>query len=331
MTERPRGSMGSRARLLRAPFGGYGLLMHDSRRFLAFGLLAAAGCGLHSSPTPGAAEPTAEQTAAAQQGSEALTSIVQSLALSNAMLKFDPDLNPDAGAAANAATIAGNVSGADGGGSSLTVSPSAADGGNLAVGNTGTGVACNGGDCLDGGTSFTINFGAGCTLDGITVSGSITVAVSVPQPGTLTVALTLTNLVIDGWDLAGTASFTTSDGSTLTVALDLTHSGTALTFNGTVTGAAGAMTIDGDASTTVSGGTLSATLKGVVLTKGSCWPSGGSVAMTASGLGETLLFTPATATSGQASVTYQTPLGSTQPACFELPQSGSCVPTACPG
>src|SRR5262245_48283358 len=166
-----------------------------------------------SQPTP-----TAQQTVSAKQSTEPTTTVVQALHLADVLFKFDPDLMTTRTASDNIQTIRSNLGGADAGCPKTTVS---------------------------GQDGLTVDFGTGCTVNGVTASGSLNLQVKLAlgPPKTVEVSITLTSLVVNGWDLAGTAHFSTTGNTTLTVMLALSHAGTSFSFNGTVVGSPGSMTI----------------------------------------------------------------------------------------
>jgi hypothetical protein len=260
---------------------------------LVFVSVFVANCGSQN-------QPSAQQTAEVQQGADGMNTMTQTIALADSLFRFDPDLDPSGSLNANLQVIQNNVMRSDGGCATATAS---------------------------GSTGLTIVFAPNCTLQGVSISGTVNLQLSSPAARTLTVAVTLTSVVVNGWDLAGTVDFSTSDGAYLSVNLNVTHAGTSYEFDGTVSGAPGVITIDG--SLTIGGN--SGTVTSVMLQHGACWPESGTVLMTLSGLAATLTFEPSTATSGQASVTYQTPAGTTKPACYELSSHGTCTPTPCSG
>jgi hypothetical protein len=266
-------------------------------RWLLIPSLMMLGCSSNEPPTA-----TPEQLASMERVGSAATSVVQSLHLSDALFKFDPDLDPGKTADGNASTIRSNLDGT----SCATVK-------------------------LSGVAELTADFGAGCSFGGVTVSGTVVVKVTVTGPDsgrTVGVKLTLTSLVVNGWDLAGSASFSSSGGSTLSATLDLTHSGMSVKFDGSVVGSTGSMKIDGALTVNSGAAPLSASLAAVTVARGACWPNGGTA--TISGLG-TLTFDSQTATTGQAKLVIQTPLGPTPPFCYALPSHGTgCNATACP-
>jgi hypothetical protein len=267
------------------------------RTWILGALLVACSSSSTGSGASGEATPSAAQTSATADTTNDTNTVAVSLTLADALAKFDPDLRPDGTAADNLTTIKANLATSQGGCAKVTAS---------------------------GDSGLSVDFGAGCTFNGVTVSGSLTVKVDVTlaPPKSVAVSLTLTNLVVNGWDIAGTANLSTVNGSTLTAKIDVTHAGKSLSFDGTVVGSPTSMTIDGTLGT--------ATLTAVVIQKGACWPSAGTATTTVSGLSGTLTFDANTGTTGQASITYQTPAGATKPACYALPSYGTkCTATAC--
>jgi hypothetical protein len=247
-------------------------------------------------------QPSPDQTAAAQQGNDATATFLETFKMADALFRFDPDINPGDTPTNNATTIRNNVTGANQ--SCATVS------------------ATNS-------TTFTATFAQGCTIGGVSISGTVAIAVTSPASGTISVSLTLTSVVVNSWDIAGTAAFSTSTGSFLSADLNLTHSGTTFGFSGTVQGKIGSITIGGTVN--LPSLSTSATLTNVVVNHGDCWPSGGTLTTTVDGLTATVTFESSTATTGQATISYQTPAGATKPACYALPSFGStCAAQACP-
>ena len=241
------------------------------------------------------------EASAGAAASTASVTLQESLVFVDVVLfNFDPDLNNGSSAEDNAATLQSNAGG-DGG--CATITPS-------------------------GATSFSVDFGTGCTYGSLTVSGAVTVSVGAEGgegSRVLTVDLVMTALVVNTVDLDGTASFSTENGSTLAVALDLTHSGSTVAADLTVVGVPGSFTMDGSATVTANGASTSLVLTGVHITQGACWADAGSIAADMSGATGTLTFDGNTPSTGQATFS-----AGRLEACWQLSDYGTCVATACP-
>jgi hypothetical protein len=228
-------------------------------------------------------------------GGDVTVTVQEALAGIDTMFQFDPTLKPDAGPDENAASIETQVK--------------------------------NSAPCAKltrTGTSIQIDYGSGCTVGGVNISGSVTLSLSRSGPpgpgGTTTLTLTFTNFSVDSRTFTGTASFATTNGSTFTVALDLTASTKAIKGTLTVTGSPGSFTIDGPLTVTESGTTSNVVFKGVVYQPGQCYPNAGTVTITKGSLPQTTItFSAATATTGTVQVTTGKATGSEQ-----LPKYGSC-------
>src|SRR5262245_20434241 len=243
-----------------------------------------AGCS-GTDESKGAPASSAQQTAQAEVASETTVSMLELMTFADvALFAFDPDLKPDGTAADNAAAIKTKLGGGDAGCAKITVAEM---------------------------TGLTADFGSGCTYTNgtttVTVSGSISLKVSAAlQPmHTIGVALTFTSFVVDGIDIDGTASFSTTNGTTFAVKLDVTHASAHVAADLGVVGAPGSFTMNGTASRSDSSGTASLTVTDLVVAAGDCWPRGGSVEMTGPAGDGTLTFDAKTATSGQCVLTIQ--------------------------
>jgi hypothetical protein len=236
-----------------------------------------AGCG--SNP-----EPDAEEVGALRGGHEATLTGQQSLGLSDELFDFDPTLDPSKSVTVNAEAVRARAT---------TQIPCAT-------------VA------LSGNTVTVTAPAAGCTTaSGITFSGSL--SASLAQSGTtLTVTVTFTNVVVNSTTLGGTLTLVTTDGSTFQTTFALTRNGTAVSGNLTAVGAPGQITTSG----TLSSGSTSALFTTVVWKKGDCYPSAGTVAVTAGRVTTTYTFTTTTPTTG----TVSTGRGRTS----QLPAYGKC-------
>jgi hypothetical protein len=83
-----------------------------------------------------------------------------------------------------------------------------------------------------GSTAVTVDFGAGCSVGDVgTVSGAMGLTVTTGG-GKVAVALTFTNLAVNGLRLNGTMSVSTADGKAYAMALDVAANAYAVTFSG---------------------------------------------------------------------------------------------------
>lgn len=157
------------------------------------------------------------------------------------------------------------------------------------------------------GTSVTVSFGPppGCTLmTGTTISGMAAVAVS-KSGNTISLALTATKLVVDGKDVDGSLTFSTSNGSTFAVNGKYTSGGETVTITAlTIVGSANSFTLDGSVMVAEAAGPMSTlSFRGVVSQKGKCYPSAGSMTVMKGDLNMTITFSAATADTGKVTVT----------------------------
>jgi len=281
--------------------------------------LAAAGCGDDDAPPGGDAggdsgasrdsgsvvdaatdggEPrdaAVDHDPSAREGADVLLGLHLGVALADSLFDFDSTIDPAATAAGNATAIGANTRANLGGCGTVTVT----------------------------GTTVAVDLGAppGCALaTGITASGTVGVSVS-KSAATTVVAVDLSAATVRGRALAGTLTFTTTDGSTFMAAA----AGGAATGLLTVSGAAGAFTVAG--TLTAGGGTTptGVTFLDVIWRRGDCYPSGGSIRVAQGFLVQTLAFTPATATTGTCDRTIAARTTS-----FALPAYGSCPAGAAP-
>lgn len=231
-------------------------------------LLASLGSGCREE---GAAEEL--DTAMFDRGASSSVEVLEALAVSDALFAFDPTLDPSASAEANAMAIASHVEGH--GCASAEVS----------------------------GSSVTVTFASGCTLRvGLTASGSVSAEIARSATG-LEVGLDFDALVVGSHTLEGTATFTTTNGSTLDVQLALVSGAGSASADLTVLGSAGAMQIDGTTTGSRDGATTSLAFTAVVWRTGDCYPSAGSMTVASGRVMQTVAFTSATPSTGTVTIT----------------------------
>ena len=217
------------------------------------------GCGGRGTPEPDAGSDalSGEERSVADRGGESSNASQQLTVLANSLFDFDPTIDAARTAAENAAALETNV--------------------RTNLGSADGGVGC--GTVSLSGTTVTVAFGPppGCTLrNGEKISG--TVAVGVTKTGsTITLSLTMTQIVANGVPLSGMATFSTTNGSTFTINGSVTSGATTWTFtNLTATGATGTTTINGTVAITGDSNT-SMTYANLTWRLGDCYPNGGSV------------------------------------------------------
>lgn len=247
----------------------------NQQRFLTLGIVTV---GLAASLAIGCREEnTGDELDGAtfDRGAASSIEVLEALAVSDALFAFDPTLDATATAEANAMAIAAHVESAMDGCASAEVS----------------------------GTTVSVTFASGCTLrTGLTAAGSV--SVSVARAGaSLGVDVSFDALVVGSHALDGTASFTTRNGSTLDVVLDLTGSAGSVSTDLTVVGTSGAMQIDGSATVARDGTTTTLTFGGVVWALGDCYPSAGSMTVSSGRVTQSIAFTSATPSTGTVSIT----------------------------
>lgn len=255
----------------------------------------------------GGSQLDAEEADTTNRGGDSSNGIQQTAAIADSLFDFDPTIDTAKTALENAVAIEQNVrnnlGSLDGG--------FPVDGGSLGCGSVSL-----------SGTTVTVAFGPspGCTMkNGVTASGTVAVTVT-KATSTVSLAITMTSLVVNGKSLAGTATFTTQNGTTFTVNADVTSGSTryqATAF--TITGGTNTVTFNG--TLTVTSGTVSSsmTFTTLVWNKGDCYPSGGTVRAQKAAVVATITFTSTTATTGKVTVTTGRV---TSTAC--LPAYGNC-------
>jgi hypothetical protein len=172
----------------------------------------------------------------------------------------------------------------------------------------------------------TVSFGTSCVINGNTLSGSVSAAVS-GGSGTIAVTFTFTSLVVNSVSVNGTAKVTTSNGTTYASALDLTTTKMHMTFTGSlaadVTGKAITMNGSGTYLATGSSSTLAFTTAGLHHTIGACYADAGTLSFSKpSGratVTETITFGSTTPSTGQAQITVGGKTSTTT-----LPAYGTC-------
>jgi hypothetical protein len=278
------------------------------RTTLALGalLFSLVGCQIKGGETDGedpeSEEPTGEQQAAIEKGDEAHTMIHDLLKLSDLLLEPAPNLGPQATEQENEEVIVDNVEGQGCG--TVTFVPH----------------------------GIKVDYGAGCTFGAVHVAGALTVSVTISGPGdagSVDVSLAFEGLVLNGFDLDGTASFETSNGSTLGVVLDLAHAGADYAGDLTVIGSANSFSVNGSLAYAGGGASYSFAVDDLVVARGACWPHAGAWSASNPQLGWIEVeYDAASPSTGQATLSYSTPLG-TVSTCFELTSYGACVATPC--
>ena len=217
-------------------------------------------------------------TGAEQSQYDAATpSLIVWLALggvTNELFQFDPTLDPSQSDVQNAQLVQARVTSSAAGCGSIATS----------------------------GTTVTATFPAsGCKLGQWTVTG--TIAVTVTKSSGLSLAMTFTNVTVDGTACDGTVTFATTDGSSFSLDANVTWGTTSFTAsNFKISGAGGAVTFGGSLSTSADSAS-SITFDAVVWNDGDCYPSAGSITVQKAIVTETIAFSAATATAGQVAVT----------------------------
>jgi hypothetical protein len=231
----------------------------------------------------GGMDPSGDEGAALRGGHDANQAQQQTLALADELFDFDPTLDPTKTAQQNADAMYARA----------TVQLPCAM-------------------VMLSSSTLTVTAATPCTTpNGVTFSGSFTAAVA-KSGGTLTITLTYSNVVVGETTLNGTATLTTTNGSTFQVTYALTKNGTQVSGTLTAAGAPGQITVDG----MLTSGSTSATLTGVLWKKGDCYPSAGSIAVTQGRLTTTYTFTASTPSTGTVTLAR----GRTA----QLPAYGSC-------
>jgi hypothetical protein len=246
-----------------------------------------------------------DETAVTDRGADSQSSLQAVAIAADSLFSFDPTIDPTQNAATNADRIFHNIR--DNLGSTDGGFPDDA-------GTTGCGtVSLNA-------TTVSVDFGTGCTLrGGATLSGSASVGVSVTA-GTASLTVTFTQLTVNGKLIDGTATFSTTNGSTFTVSANITAGTTTYTATAfTVTGAPGSITLDGTVGVSAGDAATTMVYSGVQWNRGDCYPSAGTVKSTRGLITTTLTFTSASATAGKVSVKV-----GVRTATICLPSYGTC-------
>jgi hypothetical protein len=250
-----------------------------------------------------------ESSDTASHGS-APDSLSTSKALSSLFVKEDPTLNLSLTAAQNADAVAAQLA------TSVMISTCA----NASITHT------------TGTLGVMLSFGTGCTLPNIgSISGAANATIA-KVAGTITVALTLTNITVNGVTVNGTVALSTSDATTFSFVMHLSTSAQQVSFNGTaVLDADGkGVTLDGTGTSTKAGLSLSFTMAGVHHELSACYADAGTMTVTKPTrnkrdmtltLEETITFSSTTPTTGMVTVTI---LGVSTPA--TLPTTATCPP-----
>jgi hypothetical protein len=278
-------------------------------------LLAAtlAACG--TSGTTDTVDPTSEAPVGGHTAASATTA-TSAKGVSELFVQEDPTLDVTASAAQNAQDVQTQVQG------------------KLSTSCPGASVQ------LDAATAtVTVDFGSSCTLPNLgAVSGSVSAAISKPGARQVQVAFTFSALQVNGLDVAGTLTASTSDDASFTVNSNLTGNADTLVLNGatfTLDSGGGGATLSGSATLTTATMPTPETLKfnAVHHTFGACYADSGSIAITKTattrgghsiGVTETVTFSSTTPTTGQAELS----VGSAAPIPITLPTHGACGSSA---
>jgi hypothetical protein len=171
-----------------------------------------------------------------------------------------------------------------------------------------------------GGMTVTAAFGTapGCTLKGVTVSGTLTVSVS-KSGSTTTVSLDFMSFELNGSMLSGTETFGTTDGTNFSATIDIVYGSRTAKGNLTIAGAMNAFTLNGMLVQTENGIATNLVLTNVHYALNNCYPDSGTVQLTEGLLKGTSTFTAQTANTGVYDV--QTGRKTTMKT---LPAYGSC-------
>jgi hypothetical protein len=221
---------------------------------------------------------TSRDAAATADGNGTAVSAQAALALAEELAAGEEPLDPTMTADGNAVIIQGNAA--------------------VALGTCGTASLA--------GTTVTVAFAAGgCTLpSGITATGSISLSASVAA-GTVTVDVSFDAVRIGTYAIDGTASLSTSNGTSYSVMLDLTSEGRTIAGDLTVTASLAALTISGNLTTQRAGGPeRMLTIAGLTWNRGDCYPSAGTITVGVGALEQTVTFTRTTASTGEVTITF---------------------------
>lgn len=265
------------------------------RRLMCPGVLVSLlmGCGGAGNPDAGT-DPnllSRDEREVVDRGGDSSNASQQLTVLADSLFDFDPTIDPTKTAAENAAAVEGrvrsNLGDVDGG--------VPADGGALGCGSVSL-----------SGTTVTVAFGPapGCTLrNGSVISGTVAVGVA-KTASTITLTLTLTQVVSNGVPLSGSATFATTTGSTFTVNANLTSGTTTWTItNLSATGGTGTTTLNGTVSTAGGDATTTMTFTNLTWKAGDCYPNGGTVTSKKGLVSTVITFEATTPTTGLVKVT----------------------------
>ena len=181
-----------------------------------------------------------------------------------------------------------------------------------------------------GSLMVSVDFGSGCTLPGIgAISGSASATIA-KLAGTITVALTLTNITVNGNAVSGTVTLATSDGTTFNFMMSVSTARQQVTFKGGAVLDAGGkgVTLDGSGTSQMGAAMLAYTMTGVHHEFAACYADAGTMTVMktthnkrdlAVTLQETITFSTTTPSTGAVTVTID---GVSTPA--TLPAIGTC-------
>jgi hypothetical protein len=217
-------------------------------------------------------------------GSPGVNAIIALASAADAMFQFDPTIDPSQTDVGNANLVSAHILQELG-----ATNDSGAKCGSVTLTNT----------------TVTASFGPapGCTLpNGTKISGTISVGIT-KASSTITIAMTMTTVMVNGVALDGTVQFSTTNGTTFTLSGNFTSGTTTYSSTGlTFTGSTGVVTVDGNFSITTDT-TTTYTLAAVTWKVGDCYPNGGSLTIKTGLIAMTLTFDATTPTTGNVTVT----------------------------
>ena len=256
-------------------------------------------------PPPGAIDAIAERVDAALHARSITTSALAK-STTELFVQEDPTIDTAKAAAENAASVAAQI----------TASVKACANAKVTY--------------ATGSVSLSVTFGDSCTINGSTFSGTVAATVS-KVSGTIGIAFTFTKLTVNGMTIDGTASESTTNGTSYSAKVDVTEATNHVTYDGT-------MTLDSDAKGVTMTGTGSLqqgaspavkyAVSGVHHRFGGCYADLGTLSYTKAVTGkngktysvaESIAFDSNTPSTGNATATI-----AGQSAPVVLPPYGSC-------
>ncbi len=278
-------------------------------KLLLLPFLAVGGCSSGETSASGDDIDTATESKTAASRGNSSTTVSASKSITELFVHEDPTIDPSKTAQQNADAVATELK------NSVSACPSAKI------------------THATGSVSVSVDFGTGCTIPSVSTMGTISGSASVTVAKTTAISLSFafTKLTVNGMTLDGTATESTTNGTTYTSDVDLTEGTNHVTYKGTLALDVSMKGVTLTGAGTFQSGTTPAvnyTLNGVHHLFGACYADAGTMGVTKPtttkrgttvNVVETIAFDASTPSTGKVTVTVNGASSS-----LTLPAYGSC-------